>query len=140
MRIAAYISLALLASASLLPDAVASAQPDAGSHPKPMFVTLPNHKDVMAPVRTPAGQLPQWNGSFTDHLGQTVTYTMVGRDPATTNATSKVRVFIIPVKMVFGASNGNMTFDPLAVTLSNGQTLIQNILASPLFSNGVLFD
>src|SRR5215472_11861332 len=110
----------------------ALAQPQQSAAPKPMFLALPAHGTLRAHV--PAGQLPQWNGSFVDHLGQTVTYTMVGGDPSKTNATSKVQIYIIPIKMVYGASNGNATFDPLAVTLPNGQTLIQNVLASPLLT------
>jgi hypothetical protein len=114
-----------------------AAQP--ASVPKPKFIALPSHPGIAAQAGKPVGQLPQWNGSFTDHLGQTINYTMVGGDPAATNTTSKVRVYIIPIKMVFGAKNGKMTFDPLAVTLGNGKTLIQNVLASPLFSKGVKF-
>ena len=136
MRIAAFAPLALLAGASLLPWADASAA--APKPAKPMFIVLPSHGSARAGA--PTAQLPQWNGSFTDQLGQTVNYTMVGADPAASNVTTKVRVFIIPIKMVFGANNGNMTFDPLTVTLPGGQSLIQNILASPLFSKGVKFD
>jgi hypothetical protein len=138
MRISAFAAPALLASAIILPSLSAGAAP--ASSPRPKFITLPNHTGIVLPVGKPAVQLPQWNGSFTDQLGQTINFTMVGGDPATTNATSKVRVYIIPIRMVFGAKNGNMTFDPLAVTLPNGQTLVQNILASPLFSKGVRFN
>jgi len=64
---------------------------------------------------------------------------MVGTDPSKTNATTTVPVMIVPIKMVYGASNGNMTFDPLAVKLTNGQTLLQNVLASPLFTSTVKY-
>lgn len=136
MRIAASAALALLAGAAVL--SAAPAQSAATHPPKPMFVTLPIHANPYLNGRKPAGQLAQWNGSFTDHLSQTVNYTMAGGDPAT-SASTKVRVYIVPVKMVFGAKNGNMTFDPLAVTLPNGQSLMDNILASPLFSKSVKF-
>jgi hypothetical protein len=138
MRIPAFASLALLASAIALPAVPVAAQPS--SIPKPKFIVLPNHMGATLPAGKPTAQLPQWNGSFTDHLGQTINFTMVGGDPAATNTTSNVRVYIIPIKMVFGPKNGNMTFDPLAVTLPNGQSLIQNVLASPLFSKGVRFN
>ncbi|MBV8977744.1 MAG: hypothetical protein JO261_12805 [Alphaproteobacteria bacterium] len=134
MRTIALAALALCASMS---------QSQAGTFPKPanakpMFLTLPNHR-MQAPAGAPVIPLAQWNGSFTDQLGQNVTYTMAGTDPSSTNVTTKVRVLIVPVKMVFGATNGNMTFDPLAVTLPNGKTLIDNVLASPLFSDGTKF-
>jgi len=137
MRIASFASLALLASAVAFGSLPLTAS--ARSAPTPKFITLPAHKESATPHAGATTPLPQWNGSFTDQLGQTINFTMVGGDPATTNAVSKVRVYIIPIKMVFGPKNGNMTFDPLAVTLPNGQSLIQNILASPLFSKGVKF-
>jgi hypothetical protein len=37
-----------------------------------------------------------------------------------------------------GAANGNHTFDPKHV-LSNGKTVIRNIVASPIFNQGVNF-
>jgi hypothetical protein len=132
------LSCALLGAAV----AVLSAQPSLAQQkaaPKPMFLVLPAHGTPARQAATVAAHLPQWNGSFVDHLGQTVTYTMVGGDPAKTNVASSVRVFIIPVKMVYGANNGNATFDPLTATLPNGQTLIQNVLASPLLTRSIRF-
>jgi hypothetical protein len=41
--------------------------------------------------------------------------------------------------MVYGANNGNMTFDPNVHTVSNGNTVTANTLASPLFKTGVDF-
>src|SRR4030081_1230605 len=104
---------------------------------KPMFKTLPNHMEL-AP-RTPAATLTQWNGSFTDLTHKTVTYTMVGTNPATTNVTTTTKVYIFPVKMVYGPTNGNHTFDPKTHVLSNGKTVIKNIIASPIFNKGVNF-
>src|SRR6202162_5740877 len=77
---------------------------------KPMFKAGPNHMEL-APS-TPATGLTQWNGSFKDLLGFTVKYTMVGTNPALTNVTSTIPVYIIPIKMVYGATNGNRTFNP----------------------------
>jgi hypothetical protein len=107
---------------------------------KPMFKALPNHRVELAPraPRVPAATLTQWNGSFTDLTGRTVNYTMVGTDPSTTNVTTKTPVYIFPVKMVYGATNGNHTFDPKHV-LSNGKTVMRNIIASPIFNHGVNF-
>jgi hypothetical protein len=103
---------------------------------KPMFTTLPNRMEP-APL-APAASLIQWNGSFKDLTGRTVTYTMVGTSPLTTNVTTTTKVYIFPVKMVYGPTNGNHTFDPKHV-LSNGKTVIKNIIASPIFNKGENF-
>jgi hypothetical protein len=104
---------------------------------KPMFKALPNHMEL-AP-RAPAATLTQWNGNFKDLTNRTVNYTMVGTNPASTNVTTKTPVYIFPVKMVYGATNGNHTFDPKNTVLSNGKTVIKNIIASPMFSKSVNF-
>jgi hypothetical protein len=104
---------------------------------KPMFKAGPNHMEL-APV-APAATLTQWNGTFKDLLGHTVNYTMVGTNPTSTNVTSTIPVYIIPVKLIYGASNGNHTFDPKNTVLSNGKTVINNIIASPIFKSGVDF-
>jgi hypothetical protein len=51
-----------------------------------------------------------------------------------TNTTTTISIFIIPIKMVYGQTNGNMTFDPL-VDQQNGVSIIQNLLNSPLFNS-----
>jgi hypothetical protein len=107
---------------------------------KAMYKSLPNHLELApeaSALTTPA--LRQWNGGFTDLKGKKVTYTMVGTNPATTNVTTTVPVYIIPIKMVYGLKNGNRTFDPAKATVSNGLTVINNVLASPIFKKGVNF-
>jgi hypothetical protein len=104
---------------------------------KPMFKAGPNHMEL-APV-APAATLTQWNGSFKDLLGRTVNYTMVGTSPISTNVTSTIPVYIIPVKLKYGKKNGNHTFDPKTTVLVNGKTVINNIIASPIFNPGVDF-
>jgi hypothetical protein len=104
---------------------------------KPMYRTLPNHLEL-APT-TPAASLIQWNGSYTDLTHKTITYTQVGTSPLTTNTSTTIPVYIIPVKMVYPKSNGNATFDPKVKVLTNGKTVINNIIASPLFNSGVDF-
>ena len=64
---------------------------------------------------------------------------MVGTNPASTNTTTTIPVFIIPVKLKYGATNGNKVFDPKTKVLSNGKTVINNIIASPIFDSGVNF-
>ena len=105
---------------------------------KPMFVAGPAHRDI-AVRKSPAGNLAQWNGSFTDVTKKKINFTMVGTDPTTTNVSTTVPVFIIPVKLVYGKSNGNMSFDPSTHKLPNGKTVVQNIIASPIFNPGVNF-
>ncbi len=125
--------LAALALAALLPVAAA-----AHSKPRPMYVTLPNHLRL-APLN-PVNQLTQWNGSFTDLTNKAITYTMAGTNPTSTNTTTTFSVVLVPVKMVYGKKNGNMTFDPATHTLSNGRTVVQNTLDSPLFNAGIDFN
>ncbi|MGB9072059.1 MAG: hypothetical protein WCC22_05270 [Terriglobales bacterium] len=101
---------------------------------KPMFAAGPNHLEL-APVN-PKTTLTQWNGTFKDLTGKTINFTMVGTDPTSSNVTSTIPVLIIPVKMKYGPSNGNHTFDPKNTVLSNGKTVINNIIASPIFDPG----
>src|SRR4029077_6429313 len=72
---------------------------------KPMFKAGPNHMEL-AP-RAPATTLAKWSGTFKDLTNRTATYTMVGTAPATTNVATKIPVYIFPVKLVYGAANGN---------------------------------
>src|SRR6202163_2442993 len=104
---------------------------------KPMFKSGPNHMEL-AP-RAPASSLVQWNGSFTDLTQKKVTYTMVGTPSSQGRTSTTVPVYIIPIKMVYGATNGNRTFDPKSHVLSNGKTVVNNIIASPIFNPGVNF-
>jgi len=122
---------AALALAGLLPLS-ATAQ----TAPEPRFVVLPKH--INHAPRNPSSTLPQWSGSFTDLTHKKVTYTMVGTDPSLTNTSTTVSVVFIPVKMVYGKTNGNRTFDPHHV-LSNGRTVVQNALDSPIFKSGIDF-
>src|SRR4029077_6357066 len=94
-----YTSVSALALASLLPLAAT-----ANTQVKPRFVTLPNHYGL-AP-HNPAASLTQWNGSFTDLTGHTVSYVMVGTNPISTNTSTTIPVVLIPIKMVYGARNG----------------------------------
>jgi|HubBroStandDraft_5_1064220.scaffolds.fasta_scaffold33156_2 hypothetical protein len=79
-----------------------------------MYKALPPHNYYpnQKPA-DPAVQLPQWTLSWlSSHNGHTYTSVFLGTDPQTSNATTTITVGIIPIKMVYGASNGNMTFDP----------------------------
>jgi hypothetical protein len=132
-------SLALLATSLAVGSMVlvASAKPTQAT--RPLFVTVPNNVSWHTAPATGSPRLKQWNGSFTDHLGQTVNYTMVGADPAIANTASTVPVYVIPVKFTYGKLTGKMQFDPLAVMQSNGRSLMSNFVNSPLFKANVKF-
>lgn len=124
----------LLACASL---AVAQAAQDFPyPNPKPMFVTIEPHPQV----NVPATNLTQWNGSFTDHHSVKRNFTMVGKDPSKSNATSTIPVFLIPIKVVFDKSHGNKTFDPNKQKFAGQSVSVtQTILNSPIFKSNVKF-
>lgn len=84
----------------------------------------------------PATPLKTWNGSFS--FGGTIyRYNMVGTVPSS-GASTTVKTFIIPLKMVFTTSTGPVTFTP-TTKLTNGQTVIQNVVSSPIFNKGFDF-
>jgi hypothetical protein len=138
MKFASVVLLSVSAAALLATPL--AAQPSSANGARPMFTYLPPHASARhkAPL-SPAAQLTQWNGSFTDLTGHHVTYTMAGTDPSINNAPTTIPVVIVPIKMVYGSNNGNMTFDPNAHTVSNGNTVTANTIASPLFKTGVDF-
>jgi len=100
--------------------------------PKPMFTVLPGKPRLDVPLPL-SGNLPTWNGSFT-YGGTNYTYNMVGTAPSS-NASTTITTYIIPVKIVITARNGSRTtFDPQHV-LSNGKTVVTNTTSSPIFQN-----
>jgi hypothetical protein len=123
------ITLAMLATAAVLPFAAQTASADTAT---PRFEVLPMHGAGKQYVHQPAA-LTTWNGSF-KYEGTTHKYIMAGTNPASTNTTTTFTVYVIPVKMVYGQSNGNMTFDP-NVDQANGVSITQNLLNSPLFNS-----
>ena len=83
--------------------------------------------------RASSQSLQTWNGSFT-YGGTNYTYNMVGTAPSS-NASTTITTYIIPVKIVITARGGTQyTYDPQHV-LSNGKTVVQNTTASPIFQN-----
>ena len=109
------------------------AQIEPGSE-RPMFTRLPatvhSPKNRIEAASTP---LQTWNSSFT-YNGTNYSYNMVGVTPSA-GTTATVSTFIIPIKIVI--SNG-ATYDP-QTKLSNGNTVVQNTVASPIFSTAVDF-
>jgi len=138
-------SLAVLASAVVL-SCVANAAPQwDGSKARPMFVVPSDHSPLpihYAPGQVPpAGTLQTWSGSYTDLTGHTINFKMVGSDPSTSNTATHVKIVLIPVILVYGASNGNTTLDPTAKgTGGKGQsTVMGQLLKSPMFDDGADF-
>jgi hypothetical protein len=85
------------------------------------------NQEVKDPTAAP---LPMWNGSFV-YDGKTYNYTMVGKAPTTGKSTT-VTTFIIPVAMAYTSGGTTTTFSP-EQTLSNGQTVVENTIESPIF-------
>jgi hypothetical protein len=96
---------------------------------RPMFVTLPPKPGTGL---QPAVALPTWNGSFT-YKAHTYNYNMVGTAPST-NTSTTIQVYIIPIKVVITRLGKKTTFDPSHV-LTNGRTVIQNTVDSPIFDS-----
>jgi hypothetical protein len=82
------------------------------------------------PSGAAAQQLQTWSGSITSSSGTTYPFTMVGTDPSTTNGTTTIPVFIIPIKVIYA----NATFDPV-VDQWHGMSIVDALIASPLFNN-----
>ncbi len=100
------------------------------SNPKPMYTVLPPR--LRSDVIVPAASLQSWNGSFT-YNGSNYTYNMVGTAPST-NVTTTIPVYIVPIKIVITSRRTKYTYDPSHV-LSNGKTVISNTIASPVFDS-----
>ena len=128
-------ALALLAASVSLPSMVAAATDTFPA--KPMFKVGPLHT-LAAPHRA-ATNLPQWNGSYTDLTGKTITFTQIGGNPATTNTTSTVNILLIPIKFVITQNGTKYIFDPKKVKLANnhGRSVIKAMELSPLFTQDI---
>jgi hypothetical protein len=128
-------SLAMLAGAVLMSYAAS-----AGTDWKPMHWTPSDHSPLnYAKGHAPTTTLQTWSGGFTDLHSHNITYKMVGQDPATSNTSTHIKTFIIPVIFVYGPTNGNMTFDPTKKKVNKKKNTIKSLLASPLFDNGADF-
>jgi len=134
------IASALLASAAMLPCMTNASLAQGNPYPdaKPMFVVGPHLGQA---PKAGGPQLPQWNGSFTDLTHAKINYTMPGSSPNKAGKTTTFTVVIIPLKLVYGKTNGNMTFDPNTDKVGNGSsnTVTQDLVASPLFNASVDF-
>lgn len=107
---------------------------------KPMFTVGPKINNPIPPHRA-ASNLPQWNGSYTDLLGNTIKFTQIGGNPTNTNNTSTITVLLIPIKFVITQNGTKYTFDPMKVKLANNhnRNVITAMQDSPLFTSDVDF-
>ena len=120
-------TLALLATASLLPLTAASAS-------EPMYKVLAPHGNVHPGVHYNAPQsLATWNGTI-KYNGSTYNFTMVGTDPSSTNTTTTITTYVIPIKMVYTAAiyGKKYVFNP-NTTQWNGASVTSQLVNSPLF-------
>ena len=123
--LAALTVAACMAGAAFAQDEVKDTIPA-----KPMYAHLkPN---IRTDIISPATPLTTWNGTFV-HSGTTYKYNMVGTTPSTGTSTT-IPVFIIPLKLVYKTSTSTTSFSALH-KLSNGRTVVQNVLDSPIFSS-----
>jgi hypothetical protein len=113
---------------------IAPAQ-DTQAQAKGRYVVLPPRLryDVVAPQTS----LQTWNGSF-NYQGTNYPYNMVGTAPST-NTSTTVQVYVIPLKVVITSRTGaKTTYDPSHV-LSNGKTVTNNTVGSPIFNSSTTY-
>jgi hypothetical protein len=129
---ASVLTLTLLGLASM-----AAAQEQAFDPSRAKYITLPPHSYFTLPDSNDPAVIPlpqwtfNWKSSFDNEQFSSV---IVGTDPSKTNVTTNIKWGIIPIKMVYGASNGNMTFDPLSKYSGNLNT-VQMLTGSILFQS-----
>jgi len=139
-RFALYTTAVLVALIllSLAGTAAAQDQNFDPSHAK--FATLPPHSYYPVENGPDVTGLTQWTFSWkSSYDNRNFSSVIVGTDPSTTNTTTTITVGIIPIKMVYGASNGNMTFDP-NTPYSGTLTSTQMFATSPIFQSLVDYD
>ncbi len=131
-RISPLVVVTLLVCTCLV--GIVSAQ-DIQPQAKGRYVVLPPRLryDVVAP----SASLQTWNGSF-NYQGTNYTYNMVGTVPSS-NSSTTVQVYVVPLKVVITARNGTKTtYDPSHV-LSNGKTVTNNTVGSPIFNSSTTY-
>ena len=124
---------ACVASMALTQGQVNSESQQQQAQSKPMFVTLPPR--YLENLRAPAtSTIPNWTGSLSAGGSS---FMMVGTDPSSTDVTTTVTAYLVPISFVFSPNPGGI-FDPRHV-LPNGRTVTQNVALSPIFNSGIDF-
>jgi len=135
------LTMAAIAAMSFALPGIGQAQEaDAAEAATPRFMVLPPHvAEGVTFSKAPVTPLTQWNGSFKDLKGTTRNYVMAGMDPAKSNAKTTIKAYLIPIKMVYGTANGNMTFDPMTEMTSSGISVMAQVKKSPIFKSAIDF-
>jgi hypothetical protein len=131
VRLSSLIGLAMVVSVCLV--GIVSGQ-DNKVQPKGRYIVLPPR--LRYDLKTPAASLQTWNGSFT-FQGTNYPYNMVGTTPSS-NSSTTVQVYVIPLKVVITRRRTKTTFDPAHV-LSNGKTVTNNTVGSPIFNSSTTY-
>src|SRR5579863_875972 len=97
-------------------------------NPVPKYAVLPGQPPVES-LDAPT-QVRNWAGSFT-YAGHPYPFRMVGTNPATGPSTT-VRAILIPLKIVVQHGGHGVAFSA-GHLLSNGRTVTQNTVVSPIF-------
>jgi hypothetical protein len=110
---------------------IASAQDDAQTNSRGMYLAIPPHSYF--PVAPSSEQLTQWTYKFT-YQNRKYAAVIVGTNVTDTNKTTTTPVVIIPIKLVFGKTNGNHTYDPNKdIYPGTKLTVTQYVAQSPFF-------
>ncbi|HLY05276.1 MAG TPA: hypothetical protein VKR31_05960 [Rhizomicrobium sp.] len=128
LRHAALAALLATTSSLLVAQTAAAAEPK--------FTVLQPHGWTHNPGKHFPTALTTWNGTIS-YSGHNYNFTMVGTDPASSNTTTTVTTYLVPVSMTYTKAvygSAHHKFNP-TVDTQNGVTIMQNILNSPLFNN-----
>lgn len=124
---ASTLTIMMLICAGLANSAFAQTQPT------PRFITpTPRYLGNLAAPAT--STIPNWTGSL---FAGGPSFTMVGTNPQTTNTTTTITAYLVPVRLALNPTPSGI-FDPSHV-LPNGRSVIQNTTLSPVFNSGIDF-
>lgn len=100
--------------------------------PRAGYLVVPP-QPVKKHAKAQASGLTTWQGGFM-YNNALYSYTMVGTDPFTTNVSTAIQAYVIPVKLDFVLSNTvfNPTTDKFAGTT---QSVLTTVLESPVLEN-----
>ena len=121
-------TIAAAVAGGLFAGNAVAAEPGSSKGDRPLYAVQPGLRPNVMQQTT----LPTWNFKYT-YNGRSYSDIFVGTDPAG-NASTTVPTYIIPVILKYGTTKES----PLK-KLPNGNTVIQNIVASPMFQSSVDF-
>lgn len=121
----------LLVVCAISGAAFGQAEPTRHINGKPYFTVIPRGDSEAALQESLAAtNVPMWSSSFTFN-STTYNYTMVGTNPASGSATSKIPVVIIPVKFKFG----KVIISPTVNACGDTASALTRVKKSPLLMN-----